>query len=206
MLLLAHTGITLGIFNLCQRIFFRISSYRKKGGELVPPIKSYGLSSVNPDPPVNPKKWGIDYRLILLGSMFPDIVDKPLGMLIFADLVANGRVYTHTLLVNLVLVLIGVYLLKKKRFGFLIFSLSSCFHLILDEMWLTPQTLFWPLYWWGFPREDISHWWENIFYGLFANPWVYVPEIIGGVILISFGLTLIKRKVVGEFLLKGTVE
>jgi len=205
MLLLAHTGITLGVFNISQRIFSTISSYRKKDKRLTFLVKSSDLSPVNPDSPVNSKKWHIDYRFVLLGSMFPDIIDKPLGMLIFANLIANGRVYTHTLLVNLIFILIGIYLLKKKRFNFFIFSVSSCSHLILDEMWLDLQTLLWPLYGWGFPKEDISHWWENIFQGLFTNPWVYVPEIIGAMILARLGLMLIKKRMVGEFLFRGTL-
>jgi len=167
--------------------------------------KRSGLSPVNPDPPANSKKWHIDYHFILLGSMFPDIVDKPLGMLIFANLIANGRVYTHTLLVNLMLVLIGIYLLRRKGPNFLTFSLSSCFHLILDEMWLDVQTLLWPLYGWGFPKKDISHWWVNTFQGLFTNPWVYIPEIIGAMILARLGLMLIKKRMVDEFLFRGTL-
>jgi len=206
MLLFAHTGITLSIFNLSYRIISRLSSHRKKERKFVSRTKLPVLSCkayTNSDPPAKSNKWQIDYRLVLLGSMFPDIIDKPLGIFIFAGLIANGRVYTHTLLVNLILVLIGVYLVKRKRPNFLTFSLSSCFHLILDEMWLSPQTLFWPLYGWGFPEEDISHWWESIFQGLFTNPWVYWPEIIGAIILLRFGIILIKRGMVAKFLLKG---
>ncbi len=107
MLVLAHAGITLGIFNLSQRIF---------------------------------AKWHIDYRFVLLGSMFPDIADKPIGMLIFANAIASGRVYFDTLLVNLILLLFGFYLLRRKRPHFLIFSLAFSFHLVLDRMWLFPAT------------------------------------------------------------------
>ncbi len=209
MLLFAHTGITLGIFSLSHHIFSRISLYRKKEIKFVSFAKSsisFSRSPANPDPPANSKKWYIDYRFVLLGSVFPDIVDKPLGMLIFANPIANGRVYTHTIIVNLILVLIGICLVKRKRPNFLIFSLASCFHLVLDEMWLTPQTLFWPLFGWGFPKEDISHWWEGIFQALFTNPWVYVPEVIGAVVIITFGLTLIKRRAIGKFLFQGIMR
>ena len=207
MLLFAHTGITLGVFSLSCRIFSKLSSYRKEM-KFVSSAKLSTLSpasSTNSDPPAKSKKWHIDYRFVLLGSMFPDIVDKPLGMLIFAGSIANGRVYTHTLLINLILVLIGIYLLKRRGPNFLIFSGCSCFHLILDEMWLTPKTLFWPVFGWGFPKENLSRWLENIFQALFTNPWVYVPEAIGAGIIITFGLTLIKRRAIGKFLLQGSV-
>ncbi len=170
MLVLAHAGITLGIFNLWQRIFAR---------------------------------WHIDYRFVLLGSVFPDIADKPVGMLIFANAIANGRVYFHTLLVNLILLLVSFYLLKRKRPNFLIFSLASSFHLVLDRMWLSPTTFLWPLYGWGFPQDDISHWWQNMLNGLLTNPWIYSSEIMGATILLTFAIMLIKRETVGKFLLKG---
>ncbi len=188
MLILAHTGITFGLFKLISQILFKVKR---------------DLSFKNSDPPAKIK---VDYRLIFLGSMFPDIIDKPLGMLIFSNLIANGRIYTHTLLVNLLLVFIGTYLTRRKKFNFLIFSLSSCFHLVLDEMWKTPRTLLWPLYGLEFPRGDISHWWEHILYGLLANPWVYVPEIVGGAILFAFCFILIKRNMLGKFLLQGYIE
>ena len=109
--------------------------------------------------------------------------------------------YAHTLLVSLVLVALGIYLLRKPNV--LIFALASLFHLVLDEMWLTPQTLFWPLYGWGFPKEDISHWWQSMFQELLTNPWMYLSEIIGALILVRFGAILVKKGMAGEFLLKG---
>ena len=205
MLLFAHTGLTLGVIGLSCRVFSKLSSHR---GRKVKPIPSpvLSLSSTNSDLPADSRKWQVDYRFILLGSMFPDIVDKPLGMLIFAGSIANGRVYTHTLIVNITLVLIGIYLIKRKKPNFFLFSISSCFHLVLDEMWLTPKTLFWPFFGWGFPRENLSCWWENIFQALFTNPWVYVPEIIGALIITVFGLILIKRRMLGKFLSQGIIR
>jgi len=135
--------------------------------------------------------------------MFPDIADKPVGMLIFANAIANGRVYFHTLLVNLILLSVGFYLAKRKKLHFLIFSLASSFHLVLDRMWLFPATFLWPLYGWRFPQGDISHWWRNMFNDLLTNPWVYWFEIVGATILLTFAIMLIKKKTLGKFLLKG---
>lgn len=207
MLLLAHTGITLGIFYLLHRTFSKLSFSRKKEKKFASPAQKPSRLSLSPSPdpalPAPSKNWQIDYRLILLGSIFPDIIDKPLGMLLFANLIANGRTYSHTIAINLILILIGLYLLKRKKPNFLIFGLSSCFHLVLDKMGQTPQTLFWPYYGWQFPKVEIISWWEYIFQGIFTNPWVYVPEIIGAIILNGFGILLIKKKMVGKFLLKG---
>ncbi len=35
---------------------------------------------------------------MLIGSMLPDIIDKPLGGLICKETLGNGRTYAHTLL------------------------------------------------------------------------------------------------------------
>ena len=206
MLLLAHTGITLGFFYLCRKIYFKIASFKGKKKETdISPVESSAIATPDSDPPLKTSNLEVDFRLVILGSMFPDMVDKPVGMFIFANFIANGRIYTHTLLFNLILVTIGICFLRRKRINFFIFGLSSCFHLLLDEMWLTPRTLFWPLYGWDFPREDISHWWDNIFQALCSNPRVYVPEIIGIIILLGIGIKLIKKGMVREFLSQGKI-
>ena len=191
MLVFGHTGITLGIFGLSHSLL--------SGRFSAPAFMSVSTKSAS----TNSTKWHIDYRFVLLGSMFPDIVDKPIGMLIFANTIANGRVYFHTLLVNLILLSVGFYLLKRKRPHFLIFSLASSFHLVLDRMWLFPITFLWPLYGWRFPPGDISHWWQNMLNNLLTNPWTYWFEIVGATILLTFAIMLIKKETVGKFLLKG---
>ena len=68
-------------------------------------------------------KTKMDYRLVAVGSLLPDLVDKPVGMILLP--LNNGRVFGHTLLSILILLLIG---LRCRRFMFL--SLASYLHLI----------------------------------------------------------------------------
>jgi hypothetical protein len=51
-------------------------------------------------------KVKMDYRLIIIGSLLPDIIDKPVGMILLP--LNNGRVFGHTLLFILILLLIGL--------------------------------------------------------------------------------------------------
>ena len=67
MLLFAHTGITLGT----AKIMARAAGWREKG-----------------------LPAQLDYRLVLIGSMLPDLIDKPLGGVI--PPLGNGRIYSHT--------------------------------------------------------------------------------------------------------------
>ncbi len=73
-------------------------------------------------------------------------------------------------------------------------------HLLLDEIWLTPRTLFWPLLGFTFEKIDLVDWLSDIFHELFSKPGVYIPEAVGLAIVLWFGLTLVRRKKVGAFI------
>jgi hypothetical protein len=53
----------------------------------------------------------IDYRLVLIASILPDIIDKPLGGVILKESVGNGRIYAHTFLFLLFLFGLGMFFL-----------------------------------------------------------------------------------------------
>jgi hypothetical protein len=76
---------------------------------------------------------------VLFGSLLPDVIDKPIGNLIWADYFANGRIYAHTMLFLIIVSLAGLvlYLLKKNNWLLLV-AFGVFTHLILDEMWLEP--------------------------------------------------------------------
>lgn len=197
MLLLAHTGITLGTAILLQNALRLPSpatvreqvSLRRVGDYPADCATSVARGFSLP----------IDYRLILLGSMLPDLIDKSVGLLFSS----SGRMLCHTLLFSLVITAAAVYLYRSHGKPWLLFlAFGTLMHLILDWMWLTPQVLLYPLYGWAFPVST-SHWLQRLLYALFTYPSVYIPEIIGAAILIAFGVTLIYRKKVYAFVTKG---
>ena len=96
----------------------------------------------------------IDYRQIAIGSLLPDMIDKPVGMILLP--INNGRIFGHTLLFLLILLIIS---LKYRKFLFL--SFASFLHLIEDEIWNEPETLFWPLLG-EFPAKEHSSFYEYI--------------------------------------------
>jgi len=135
MLLFGHLGITLA----AAQTFEILSQGKKKFTEL------------------------IDYRLVLLGSLLPDIIDKPLGGLIFKESLGNGRIYAHTLLFLLLLFGLGMFLwLKLQRPGVLTLAGGSFVHHILDGMWYYPETCFWPAYGGSFPKGDPEGWFKAV--------------------------------------------
>ncbi len=123
-----------------------------------------------------------DYRLAVIAALLPDIIDKPLGMIILP--LSNGRIIGHTLLFSMILLLIAF-----RYRNFLIVPLASLIHLIQDEMWLEPETLFWPLLG-SFPKEDYGGLEEYV--GMIASEYTpsfshtFVFEVVGLVILLAF--------------------
>ncbi|RJQ29636.1 MAG: metal-dependent hydrolase [Peptococcaceae bacterium] len=149
----------------------------------------------------------LDYRLVLIGSILPDIIDKPLGGIILKESLGNGRIYAHTLFFLLFLFALSAFFQRKfEQPAFFGLAGGSLAHHVFDGMWFDPETYLWPAYGWGFPKGDpegwLSHWLES----LLTDPWVYVPEIIGGMALLYFFIDLICRRRVNEFIRNGRVR
>jgi membrane-bound metal-dependent hydrolase YbcI (DUF457 family) len=149
----------------------------------------------------------VDVRLLLVGSLLPDIVDKPLGMFFLRDTFGNGRIFCHTLVFALLITLAGFYIYRRHgKMWLLILAFGTFTHLLLDEMWLEPRTLLWPLYGYIFPRGDPTDWIWNILYALRTDPGEYIPEIVGAAILVWFVVVLVRRKTVGAFIKSGKLH
>jgi inner membrane protein len=149
----------------------------------------------------------VDIRWLMVGSLLPDIIDKPVGQFFFRDTFHNGRIFAHTLLFLILVTAIGFYLREKQRRTWMLALAAGTFtHLLLDSMWRTPSTLFWPLLGFSFPEIDFESWKQGIFHTLVSNPAVYIPEIIGLAIVLWFGVDVIRRKKVGAFLKSGRVS
>ena len=208
MLFFGHIGITAGAAKACDILL----SMTKPGDSLNP------NSSLKFD--TTPySKWmsfhellngaegqinSIDYRLVLLGSLLPDIIDKPVWFLLGSDTSLSGRGYAHTLLFSLALLIGGLVLLRYRKSWLFILSLSSFMHLILDQIWNSPVILLWPLLG-PLPSADTTGWLSGRFQGLFLYPEVYIPEIIGLLVVMLLTYRLVKGKRVTVFLKDGVV-
>lgn len=95
----------------------------------------------------------IDPRYLAVGALLPDLIDKPIGEVIFASTFASGRIFGHTLMFSLILFLIGLYLYDrgKDTKGLSLVS-GSFLHLFEDLIPSYPIVFFWPLFGWRFPR------------------------------------------------------
>ncbi len=166
---LGHIGISVGIVYLLAVYV----SYEKKKDK-------HNRNSI----------WDIDFRIVIIAAMIPDIVDKLVGMLFFKNQFSNGRIFTHSMLIigiiSICLFALGRYKLWSylKTSGY---ALAVWMHLVLDFMWEKPKTLFWPFLGVDFPKIDVEF--TDYFVILFSEPIVFIGEFIGAMILLTLILS-----------------
>ena len=210
MLVFGHTGITLGAAVLLASVLTR--RYLPKSIEGKTTVSTPADSKVQESAAsqrtsiLSRLAERIDLRLLFVGSLLPDIVDKPVGQFFFRDVFSNGRVLCHTLLFLIIVTLAGLWLHRRYAKNWLM-VLAFCIltHLICDQMWRSPRTLLWPIYGFSFDRMDLTHWVSNLLYALQTNAQVYVPELVGLVILVWFAAELVHRGRVISFIKTGRV-
>ena len=148
----------------------------------------------------------IDYRFVAIGSILPDLIDKPIGGFFFRNEFHNSRLFGHTLLFSGILLVIGLFLMiKNKNRSNKIFLLGICslIHQGLDSMWLYPGILYWPLYGWKFPTRPEGNWVESSLGKLLTDPYVYIPEVIGAAIIAYYASRVIAKGTIKEFFKYG---
>lgn len=118
----------------------------------------------------------LDLLFLALGSMLPDIIDKPLGLLLFGS-PNMGRTFAHTFLFLLILAAISFWL-RDVRLASLSWGVLA--HLILDSMWNSPVILLWPLLgaFPSVPHLDTLGYLQMLLMGL-KNPGIFIPELLG---------------------------
>jgi hypothetical protein len=113
---------------------------------------------------------------LALGSMLPDIIDKPLGQLLYGS-PAMGRTFAHTLLFLLLISGLALYL-RDVRLASM--SGGVLTHLILDSMWASPIILLWPLLG-PFPQAAHLEAWAylEMLLGRLSDPVILILECLG---------------------------
>ncbi len=208
MLPFGHIGITLASVSLGFGLRDKLRhGLTEDGVEEISPTRESHSSNDHPSSKTSffrSLAKRMDIRFLLVGSLLPDIIDKPIGVYFFRETFSTGRIFSHTLLFLISITIIG-FLIKKYsgKTGGLALSFGALFHLILDEMWLMPKTLLWPLFGIGFEKYEIGNWLMNMLHGLLENPKLYVSEMIGFVVLILFIWELLQRRAIIRFLGKG---
>jgi len=94
---------------------------------------------------------------------------------------------------------------SRHKNWLLVIGFGVLVHLVLDQIWLDTQTLFWPIQGFSFPSVYRTGWEQGQLHGLLTSPKEYVPELVGMAILACFAWLLIHRGGVYTFIRHGQV-
>lgn len=151
----------------------------------------------------------IDYRIVLLGAILPDLIDKPIGRIFFEETFQTSRIYGHTLLASVVLLLgIQLFLRGDNARRWFILPIAMIIHLGTDAMWNLPETLFWPAFGTAFPPDPVDAYWLEALMRVFTQPIEGLKELAGLGFLVYLGIAygLHRAGAFKAFLRSGRLE
>ena len=127
MLILGHVGITFGVALAADAVATRARANVRSHGSGFPARLHASVSSL---------AHHVDLRLLAVGSLLPDAIDKPVGLLLFPGYFGSGRLFAHSLLFVAVLGLAGLWRYRTRRATvLLVLAYGSIMHIVLDAMW-----------------------------------------------------------------------
>lgn len=145
----------------------------------------------------------IDYRLILLGALIPDLIDKPLIFLVDPDFINSSLRSVGHSLVGAVVMLAVVWIVTRRWQGASVssFGFALGLHLLMDRMWEMPEVLLWPMLGRMLPAQDIpfSHWFRIHFEQFPTTP----SDLIGIALLVLFVAQVLRSRGVLRLLKTG---
>ena len=97
----------------------------------------------------------VDYRVVVVASLLPDLIDKPIGRVFLRTRFESGRLYAHTLLFNLLLFCALFFMRGRAKRRYVLVPLSSLLHIAEDGVWSRPAIFWWPLFGTEFPRDPV---------------------------------------------------
>lgn len=118
---------------------------------------SFGRDEARTDGPEANPGSGFDYRLVALGALLPDMIDKPLAWFILGDRIEDDHLLAHTLLFGLALSIPALCLAWRGERGPISLAAGVVAHRLCDPMWREADTLLWPLNGWTFHHSTGPH-------------------------------------------------
>lgn len=125
---------------------------------------------------INDPTWlyKIDFRVVVVLAMLPDILDKLIGHVFLSEELNNGRIFAHSLLFLIVTAaMFGVSL----RVWSWVYILPVLTHQLFDQMWDGLHTWLWPVYGLAFEKKDMDPW--SLWLHELSDPYVIVTEALG---------------------------
>lgn len=126
----------------------------------------------------------VDVRFLALGALLPDLIDLPLGTLVFARSVSTGEAWAHSLLAPTVVTVVVLVLTRRgrRRRAWMALAVGMFFHLLLDGMWTKTEVFLWPLF--GAIPSGPSPYWSDALSRALDDPWRWARELAGSLYLV----------------------
>ena len=125
-----------------------------------------------------------------IGAIIPDLLDKPVGHILFAETLDSGRLFGHGLLFVFILLAAGI-ISYRRRNSFVILAVAAGVfsHQILDAMWAMPVTWYFPLLGPYEPQEYINYFGGALMAEVSSlSEWVFLAASAGIALAVSRGL------------------
>jgi inner membrane protein len=127
----------------------------------------------------------IDYRMILIGAVMPDLVDALLGLFLFEG--DTGRWIAHSVFAAIgITVLIILVFRGDRRQSLFGIGVGWLLHLVADGMWQAPETFLWPAFGTTFSMVPTEPYSWDLFLDPIAHMTTWAGELIGLAILVWF--------------------
>ena len=150
----------------------------------------------------------MDLRWLALGSLLPDIIDKPIGSILWHDVFGSHRLFAHAILlpvVALMAVMAVTHRTSTARRAGIVVVLGWFIHLVLDGVWASPEGFLWPFFGLEFPTLAGSDF-GTLVGDMLSNPLVWLGEAVGAGYLVYLWRTrLTAPGAIGQFARDGRV-
>lgn len=133
----------------------------------------------------------VDVRFLLLGAILPDLIDLPVGTILFADRFSTGELWFHSLIPPTIYMAAVLVLTRRgrRRRAWMALGIGWLLHLLLDGMWTSQEVFLWPFFGWEIPPGEAPYWplaWERAL----NDPWRWIKSAIGLTYLIWLWVAL----------------
>ena len=120
----------------------------------------------------------VDMRFLVLGVVLPDVIDLVAATVIGA---VDARLWAHTLLVPTVLAIVILFTTRRgrRRRAWMALVVAWMLHLLVDQMWLHEDVLFWPVFGLDIVEVSAGGFWAAAWRRALADPWRWVLEGVG---------------------------
>ena len=146
----------------------------------------------------------IDYRVLIVSSLLPDLLDKPVSSVLSGSYAYESRAVGHALIFlgGIALLMILQWLWNRSTMLLPVFF-GVLFHDIFDEMWLQPETFLWPFQGWQFSKPAEDAWQRLVHMGGYNIRLLDFLDNISVLILLYFFMKMALGGRILEFLRKG---